>query len=325
MESQTTVILAIAAAVAAIASFATAMAALVYTIRADRRKSGLDIWCSFGAATSVYSSEGWIWRVLLQNRKDRSVTIYQIYVEVGYGFYVEVDDFDEQPLILEPYGSFQKEYDPVEFYAGGMYRWTGVFDDQQARQKLVLATADGRYSPKPWKKSWSPVYEVLSTNRTTIVVNPIRLTHKERSYGSEAKYLVTFTDEDGPEEIVPIYATDHEIRKFRKFNLTAEALSTQEALESFLRNQIESGNLSCANFTVLDLESIRSDRFKDYKRSVPVPVRGWFVYNVLGRCWTIWDRWQLNRQNKRLREQRTNKTWDATYPRHIPTPTGFVY
>ena len=152
------------------------------------------------------------------------------------------------------------------------------------------------------------MYEALSTNRTTIVVNPVRLTHKERSYGSETKYLVTFTDEDGLEEIVPIYATDHEVRKFRNFRLTAEALSTRESLESFLRDQIESGSLTCENFTVLDLEPIRLDRFKDYKESVPAPVRGWFVYNVLGRCWTIWDRWQLNRQNKRLREQRTNKT-----------------
>jgi len=308
METQATVILAVAAAIAAIASFATAMTALVYTIRADRRKSGLDIRCSFGAATSIYSSEGWIGRVLLQNRKDRSVTIYKIYVEVGYGFYVEVDDFDEQPLILEPYGSFQKEYDPIEFYAGGLYRWTGVFADRQARQKLVLATAEGRYSPKRWKKAWNPVYEALSTNRTTIVVNPIRLTYKERSYGSEAKYLVTFTEEDGREEIVPIYPRDHEIRKFRDFSLTAEALSTREDLESFLKNQIDSGSLTCANFTVLDLEPIRLDRFKDYKESVPTPVRGWFVYHVLGRCWTVWDRWQLHRKNKRLREQRANKT-----------------
>ena len=178
MEFQTTVVLAIVAAIAASASSIVAIAALAYVIRADRRKSGLDIRCGFGVSTSIYASEGWIWRVTLQNRKDRSVTIYKIYVEVGHGFYVGIDDFDEQPLLLEPYGSFQKQYDPIEFYAGGMYRWVGVFADRRARQKLVLATAEGRYSPKRWVKAWDPVYEALSTNRTTIVVDPVRLTYQ---------------------------------------------------------------------------------------------------------------------------------------------------
>ena len=306
MELQTTVMLAIAAAIAAVASCVAAVAALLYIIRADRRKSGLDIRCGFGVSTSIYASEGWIWRVTLQNRKDRSVTIYKIYVEIGHGFYVDIDDFDEQPLILEPYGSFRKQYDPIEFYAGGMYRWTGVFADRRARQKLVLATAEGRYSPKRWIKAWDPVYEVLSTNRTTIVVNPIRLIYKGRSYGSETKYIVTFTDADGREEIVPIHATDHQVRKFRDFRLTTEALKTREALESYLRHQVESGRLDCAEFTVLDLEPIRLERYKEYKTSVPAPVRGWFVYNILGRCWTLWDRWQLYRRNKDLRKQRNN-------------------
>ena len=305
MEFQTTVVLAIVAAIAASASSIVAIAALAYVIRADRRKSGLDIRCGFGVSTSIYASEGWIWRVTLQNRKDRSVTIYKIYVEVGHGFYVGIDDFDEQPLLLEPYGSFQKQYDPIEFYAGDMYRWVGVFADRRARQKLVLATAEGRYPPKRWIKAWDPVYEALSTNRTTIVVDPVRLTYKGRSYGSETKFIVTFTDADGREEIVPIHAADHQVRKFRDFRLTMEALKTREALESFLRYQVESGRLHCAEFTVLDLEPIRLERYKEYKTSVPAPVRGWFVYNVLGRCWTLWDRWRLHRANKKSRKQAT--------------------
>ena len=56
---------------------------------------------------------------------------------------------------------------------------------------------------------------------------------------SEAKFVVTFSHEGGKEEVIPIYPGDHELKKFRGFNLTEESLESKHALECFLQAQFE--------------------------------------------------------------------------------------
>ena len=47
----------------------------------------------------------------------------------------------------------------------------------------------------------------------------------------------------------------------------------------------------------------RGDCYGEYYKTSIVPVRGWFEYNVLGRCWTLRERWRIHRTNKELRKQ----------------------
>ena len=288
----------------ALASFAIAALALVFSIRGDRRKSGIDIRADFSVASSVWSAERWVSEVRLENLKDRPVSVYKIYLEVGHGLHIEVEDFTDIPLSLDAYSVHQQEYDPVEFYSLGLSRVTGFLGDKKSRLQIVLTTSQGRYCPRRGTKTFDdPLFDTLRNNITTGVVHPRRFTHKGRSYGSEAKFVVTFSNADGKEELIPIYPRDYEIRKFRNFKLTREAIESQQSLEEFLQEQVAAGNLPYLSFGVVDLDAVRRDVFKDYSESKTLTPQGWFSNKVVGRGLTLWKNFTLARKNRRIRSR----------------------
>ena len=233
------------------------------------------------------------------------MSVYKIYMEVGYGLHIEVEDFTEKPLSLGAYSVYQKKYDPVEFYSHGMSRVTGFFNDKQTRQRIVLTTSQGRYYPKRGTKTFDdPFLDTILKNYTTGVVHPERLTYKGHGYGSEAKFVVTFRNANGEEEVLPIYPLDYEIRKFRNFTLTREAIESQQTLERFLREQVATGNLSCLSFDVVDLDALRQDVFKHYSKTIMLTPQGWFGNKIVGRALTVWEKFILDRKNRRLRSRR---------------------
>ena len=286
----------------ALASFAMAALALVFAVRGDWRKSGIDIRCDFSVASSVWSAERWVSEVRLENVKDRSVNIYKIYLELGHGLFIEVEDLIETPLTLDAYSVYRRKYDPVEFYSHGMTRVTGFLDGKKTRQRIMLTTSQGRYYPKNRTKTFDdPFLDTILKNYTTGVVRPERLRYKGHSYGSEAKFVVTFANGDGTDEVVPIYPHDHEIVKFQNFGLTKEAIESKQTLEDFLRDQVTAGKLSCLDIDVIDLEVLKHDVFKDFSETMNVLPRGWFANKIWGRCWTFWEKQRLKRINKRNR------------------------
>ncbi len=275
----------------AVASFVIALFVLVYSIRSDQRKAGIDIRCQYAISSSISSKEDWLSEITLENTKDRSAVIYKVYFEIGYGLYIEIEDYSDSPLVLDAYGVFQRQYDPVEFYAFGLSRVTGVLGHRGVRRRIMLITSQGRHYPKSnLRESNDPILESILKNYATSVVQPMRGIYKGRCYGSEAKYAITFTNEDGEEEVVPVYTGDHDLRKFRCFQLTPESIESKQALEDFLNAQISEGILSCQRIEVFDLESSRREEFKDFSHSVSVNPRGWFDHSVRGRCFTLWDK-----------------------------------
>lgn len=289
----------------ALASFAIAALALVFSFRGDRRKSGIEIRADFSVASSVWSVERWVSEVRLENLKDRPVNVYKIYLEVGYGLHIEVEDFTEKPLSLGAYSVYQKEYDPIEFYFHGMSRVTGFLDDRRTRQRIVLTTSRGRYCPKRGTKTFDdPFLDTILRNYTTGVVRAMRLEYKGRSYGSEAKFVVEFGGVDGTKEMVPIYPHDYEIRKFHNFRLTRDALETRQALEKFLQEQVDAGKLSCDSFDVVDLIALRRRACEDYSETRLLTPNGWFDNRIIGRILTVWERFTLARENKRQASRR---------------------
>ena len=284
----------------ALASFAIAALALVFSIRLDWRKTGMDIRCDFSVASSAWCAERWVAEVRLENVKDRSVSIYKIYLEVGHGLYIEVEEFTDNPLTLDAYSVYQKKYDPIEFYSAGMRRVIGFLDDKKTRQRILLTTSQGRYYPKRRTNTFNdPFLDTILKNYTTGVVLPVRWEHKGRCYGSEAKFVVTFVNADGEDEVVPIYPRDYEIEKFRNFRLTREAIESKQALEYYLQEQVTAGKLSCLDIDVIDLEPFKQEVFKDYSETITVTPQRWFSHKILRRCLTLWEKLITNRKNKR--------------------------
>ena len=242
----------------------------------------------------------------MENLKDRPVSVYKIYLEVGHGLHIEVEDFTESPLSLEAYSVYQQKYDPIEFYSHGFSRVTGFLDDKKTRHRIVLTTSQGRYYPKRGTKTFDdPLLDTILRNYTTGVVHPERLPYKGHSYGSEAKFIITLNNADGREEVIPIYPRDYQIRKFRNFALTREAIESQQALEEFLQEQLACGKLSCLSIDVVDLDTHREDVFKEYHEIMTLSPQGWFSNKVLGRALTLWEKFDTGRKNKRARSHRS--------------------
>ncbi|MGA9704061.1 hypothetical protein [Pseudomonas sp.] len=159
--------------------------------------------------------------VLLENEKDRATTIFAIYLRVGYSYYIEIENFEHEPLILKAFETFYREYDPIDFYSVNMRRikMDALLHDNKVPKKLFLSTSQGKYRvPKPYKH-WDPVIEFFG-NHTIAVIHPARSTYKGKAYGSNVAYLVDLKFQDNSEQVVPIHPRDYEVRRFKNVRLS---------------------------------------------------------------------------------------------------------
>ncbi len=257
--------------------------------------------------SSIACDDKYISSVTLENVRDRAITIFAIYLKFGHDLYLEIDDFEDAPLVLGAFESFRKEYGPLEFYSAGTRRIliNDLFANKSVKRRLVLSTSDGKHTVRRLIPIWNPVTEFFR-NYMTGIARPIRSTYKGKAYGSSTIFLVELEQEGGTSQVLPIYPRDHESRRFKRFRLTPEALESKAALESFLNAQREAGNLPVSSVTVHDLRALRDERFKEEETKEPITVKpdGFFTYHVLGWIYTRVSRWDTRRKNKMAAKHR---------------------
>jgi len=249
---------------------------------------------SFSIASSVSCDDPFVSSLVIENLKDRAITIFEIYLKVGSNCYIEFEDFGSKPLVLRAYETYQKEYGPIEFYSMSMRRVAireALSADRRHKTRLVLSTSEGKYVVSSQIRRWSPVYTFLR-NYLTLNLRPVHSVYKEKYIGGNVKFVIEFLSEDGQDEIVPVHANDWRLKLFKKFQLSAEALATKESLEAFLQQQVDEGRLTCKKYTVLDMQEWRAKARSDYSGEiVKAEVYGAFRYYVLGKLATIfWNR-----------------------------------
>ena len=250
--------------------------------------------------------------IVLENFKDRPVVIFKIFFLVGRNYYIELEDFDEEPKILKPYEVYSKQYDPVDFYSVNMRRikLDDLLDSKSVRSQIVLSTSHGKYVVKEWIKRWDPIGDFFK-NHMTALIHPMRSAYKNKCFGSEVKYIVDIKTEGGREETIPIYPRDYEVRKFREFRLTRESLESKDSLEEYLLEQAFNGALNCTDINVHDIEAWRNERYlDDYKDVIEAKYYNWFIYFVVGRLLTKFSDMRLYFVNRRHRK--ANKALQRT-------------
>ncbi len=93
-----------------------------------------------------------------------------------------------------------------------------------------------------------------------------------------------------------------------------ESLETKAALEAFLDQQRQEGNLLVSGVKVHDLRASREERFKEEMVENPIQAgpAGLLKYYVLGWIYTRISRWDTQRQNKnRAKRRQQNLSADA--------------
>ena len=284
-----------------IIAISISLIALAFAVRNYLRKSGVHVRGQYSVCSSSYCQDKYVSNIALENFKDRPVVIFKIFLLAGHNYYVELEDFDDDPKILKPYEVYSKQYDPVDFYSVNLTRikLNGLLDSRKVRSQIVLSTSHGKYVVKEWIKRWDPVGEFFN-NHMTALIHPMRSTYKNKCFGSEVKYIVDLKTEDGREETIPIYPRDYEIRKFRKFQLTRDSLESKNSLEEYLLEQAFGGSLNCTDINVHDIEAWRSEHYSDgYQKITEAKYYNWFSYFVIGRFLTKMSDIRLYFENKK--------------------------
>lgn len=197
---------------------------LIYTIRIFFLKSGQKIRFFYTLTSSIYTEDKYISSFTIENLKDKSIVIREVHLKLGNVAYIELETFDEAPLIIKPFEAYQKILDPVVFYSSNLRRIfiDNIISDSKIKKQLILSTTDGKITANAPIKYWTPSIEFFQNVDTTII-QPRYLVYKNKSYGSNTRYLVEVTKEDGSEEIVPIASND--TRGFQHFSLTKEPVA----------------------------------------------------------------------------------------------------
>ena len=304
--SQLELLNSIASTFAALAALIISIIALVYTAKTYLLKSGAYIRGLYSICSSISCDDKYVHHITLENLKDRAVVIFKIYLQVGHNYFIEIDDFEDSPLILRPFEVFKKEYDPIDLYSIGMGRilLNDLLDDKSAKQKIVLSTSEGKYVVKDFINYWDPI-GLFFQNYATAIIRPLRSTYKGKSYGSNAKFIVEFKMENRSEEIIPVYPRDYELRKFKRFSLTKESLETKEALEEYLYEKVIEGTLKCADVVVYDMDSWRNEIYEsENKRVITAKYENWFEYYVVARIESKISDYRLKKQNQSLKPKK---------------------
>jgi hypothetical protein len=284
--------------------------ALIYTVKTYLLKSGASVRGSFGmCSSSVACEDQYVTSITLENLKDRAIVIFKIFLRVGHNYYIEIEDFSGEPLILKPFEAYQKEFGPIDFYSVNMNRidLNDLFSNRKIKKRIILSTSDGKYMVTAKIKHWDPVYDFFS-NHLTATVHSRRATYKGNSYGINAKYIVEFKTENGMEEVIAIYPRDYEIKKFRNFRLTKDSLENKEAIEEYLYEQVGKGLLNCVEITVHDMGAWHAEIYEtETNKTIKAPYYGWFMYKLLGPAYTKLSDYRLKRQNKKQQAQLRDK------------------
>jgi hypothetical protein len=281
-----------------------AILSFIVAIKGYRRKSGVFIRGSFSIASASACNDKYVHEIILENLKDRAITIFAIYLRVGSNYYVELEDLEEHPLVLKPFEPYQKRFGPIEFYSVNIRRinLNDLLDRSTIKMQIILSTSDGKYKVPRRIRRWSPIGAFFD-NHLTAIVKTIRSEYKGKSLGANIVYVVEFVGQNGDEEIVPIEKSDYQVRKFRNFLLTKDSLSSKQALDEHIQKQINEGKLQISSYKVHDIQTWRkiAHEFYDGKTSQAKYYTP-FQYHILGRFATILSDRKMRRENQ-LRKQ----------------------
>lgn len=275
---------------------------LAYTIKTFFMKKGIDVRCSYSIASTVDCDDKYISDFILENRKDKSIVVFHIYMKIGNNYYLELEDFEDQPLIIKQFEVYRNSFDPILMYSVSSKRiqLDKLFDNNKVKKQILLYTTEGVYTVKAYIKLVNPI-SLFFENHSTAVIKPLRLTHNNKSYGKNIKYLVDFVSKNNEISTLAL-RKDSNRQKYNSFILTQEALSDKKSLEAFFSCLINDNKFEgLKEIKVYDVEEALKERFQnsiiDTDKIIEAKYYGFFKYYILGNIFTVIDNFSMKFNN----------------------------
>ncbi len=278
-----------------------------------RLKSGTHVRGTYHTVRGTACEDIYVSSITLENLKDRAVVIFGISLQIGHSNYIVLDDFEKEPLILRPFEAITRPYGPIVNYTvnGRRIDFNKIIWDPKVQKRIVLETSDRKYRVKETLRPWQLVHEAFR-NDYTVIALPHRSSYKGTIYGGNVKYIVDIDAGLPSAEIVPLQKHVNDYHKFAEFVLTKEALETCDLLESFLKQQRDTGKLDCQKFFVVDLDAARARQQWHMHPGAPIsaPNLTWSEYHIEGRRYTK----RLTRELREKNEQASIAKEATTMP-----------
>jgi len=248
-----------------------------------RRKAGALIWGNFQLISSSSCQDQYVSSIILVNQKDRAITIFAIYLRIGFNYYVELEDLADKPLLLKAYESYKQDFGPIHLYGFNDFRFdlNELFADRSVRKRIVLSTSEGKYVVPSNIRRWHPIREHFR-NHTTAVIRQERTYFKDQILGSNIKFLLEM-NKDGKILFIQIPTFEWQTQIFQDFRFTSESLETVKSLNIFLHEQLRLKKFTCQSFTIHDVDALRKSSNEFYSAGIiKADKRSFFEYYVLG-------------------------------------------
>lgn len=282
-------------------AFFVSVIALFVATKNYRRKTGMFVRGIFSVTSDIDCEDEYVSEIILENLKDRAVTIFNIYLKIGHSYYLEVENFENSPLLLKAYETYKNRYGPIELYGinNNKIKIDNLLNNRSISKKIVLSTSDGKYVISNQILRWSPIGDFFQ-NHYTAVIHTSRMVYKEKHVGSNIKFVIELVLENGIEQIITIRPRDYQLKMFNNFQLTRDSLESVESLKLFLQEKIDEGKLICSSFNVHDVQEWKNRRMSFYTgKTIEAEYIGFFKYHILGRLATRLSDNRLKKENEK--------------------------
>lgn len=272
---------------------------LFITIKSFTAKIGASFRYSFIYSYN-YLGDIYITRLYLENLKDRSVVIFKIYLKLSWNYYIEIEDFSEQPLILKPYELYHKNYDPIIYYTINLNRITinKVFNKTK-KPPLILATNFGKIKVNQYINRWDPLIEFFK-NYFTAIITPKRAMFDDKCYDSNIRYIVKFHYENSEISTIQIRKDEFEFNKFKYLKFTKDIIESKKKLQSYLNICRKKGILKFKKVEIIEYENWINEEFRlGSIKTIEAEKFSFFNYFILGRISNIIENRNLKKKNRK--------------------------
>lgn len=280
--------------------------ALYLAFRNYRRKSGVLIYGGASVSKDYLSSQPYVSDLILENQKDRAVTIYGIYLKIGHNYYLEIEDVEANPLLLSPYESLRKSYTRAYAYSAStdLVSLRGLLDDRNVKRRVALSTSAGRYIVPPRVKRWDPILDSFH-NMLTVTVRPRQIEYKGISLGDNVRYCLDVSSASGNQTVL-VTGSDLTSSLYG-IRFPKNVLESVAMLEDFLDSKRQEGVIPPGvNIHITTIEEVVGAQMSAFpnKKSMDLPYYSFIFYKIVGRGLSLWQSMAIRFSNAALRRKR---------------------
>lgn len=283
----------------ALATLAISAFAALYAWQAVRLKKSVKIQSqTIGGHIPQGFTDKYPRTVLLQNLKDKSEAIFGIYMQVGHNLYVELEDLEDDPIIIGPFETISRTYEPVSLYGMNSRRLdlNRMLEDPRIKKRIVLHTSQGKHVTKTRNAHWSPIGEVLFGSGIGLaqahwIAEP--KLPKIKSIPFDAKYVVEIQN-DQDKRYLYITETGN-----KQLGITQEHLQNPDGLKEVIEKTFGSRDYYPSSIEIFSVEDNQElEHLQEfYQDKVEFNVSSWFMAYITNKPVHWYREWKMSEAN----------------------------